>query len=120
MKNYLLIAATALVLASCGESATAKKEQTAAEKLALLDNITDTAGLKSIRIKTLVNELAGKYGEPADSIADYTQRAQSVLHDHGIEETNLGVLEAMQLINKLDNTSYSDAVTAYMLLRTGQ
>lgn len=96
------------------------KEPSPAEKLSVLDNIYDTADIKAIRIKTLVSELATKYAEPVDTIAEYTYRAKSVLHDKGIAETCLGVLEEMNKVNKIENTSYKDAVTMYLLIRSNQ
>lgn len=126
MKKIAIFLALAIIITACGDDSTDKtgtenkKEPSPAEKLAVLDNIFDTTDIKSIRIKTLVSELATKYGEPADTIAEYTYRAQSVLHDKGIAETCLGVLEEMHKVNKIENTPYKDAVTMYLLIRSNQ
>jgi predicted metal-dependent phosphoesterase TrpH len=97
-----------------------KKERSAEQNLAVIDNINDTTNIKAIRIKILVDELATKYSEPKDTIAEYTYRAQSVLHDKGIEETCLGVLEGMHKVNKVDNVPYKDAVILYTMIRANQ
>jgi hypothetical protein len=129
MKKIAIILSLAIILTACGDttdktgtenSTENKREPSPAEKLSVLDNIYDTSDIKAIRIKTLVSELATKYAEPADTIAEYTYRAQSVLHDKGIAETCLGVLEEMHKVNKIENTPYKDAVTMYLLIRSNQ
>jgi hypothetical protein len=119
MKKIATILSVAIILTACGDT-TNKKEASPAEKLSVIDNISDPADIQAIRIKTLVDELSTRYAEPTDTIAEYTYRAQSVLHDKGIAETCLGVLEEMNKVNKLDNTSYKDAVTLYLLIRSNQ
>lgn len=88
------------------------------QKLAILDAETfvDTTDLKVIRIKTLLNSLASMYNEPRDTIAEYTSKAQGVLHDRGIKESCLNILEGMRKGGKLDNTPYKDAVTLYIMI----
>ena len=86
--------------------------------LAILDADTfvDTTDLKVLRIKTLLNDLASMYNEPIDTIANYTSKAQGVLHDRGIKESCLNILEGMRKGGKLDNTPYKDAVILYIMV----
>lgn len=85
-------------------------------QLAAMDNIYDSTDIKAIRIKTLVNRLAGTYGESKDSIAEYTYRAQSILKDNGVAKTCLEILETMHKTQKLENTPYKDAITLFVLV----
>ncbi len=89
-------------------------------RLAVLDGdyTPDTNDIKVIRMKTLLGDLSELYGEPKDSIADWTSRAQGVLHDKGIQETNLNILEEMNKTGKIENTPYRDAITLYALMRS--
>lgn len=91
----------------------------AEQKLAILDagTFVDTTNIKVIRMKTLLDELASNYNQPRDTIADYTSRAQGVLHDKGIDESCLDILEEMHKAGKIDNTPYRDAITLYVMLR---
>jgi hypothetical protein len=68
-------------------------------------------------MKTLIDRLSVKYSEPTDSIAEYTYRAQSVLHDKGIEESCLNILEEIQKVNKIENSKYQDVLALYLMLR---
>jgi hypothetical protein len=124
MKNLLIVLFIVISVSSCGDTASAvaeqSKEASPAKKLAVIDNIYDTADIKAIRIKVLLNELSATYTEPVDSIAEYTFRGQSVLHDKGISETCLGILEEMHKMNKMDNTPYRDAITFYLMIRSNQ
>lgn len=88
------------------------------QKLAILDAETfvDTTDLKVLRIKTLLNDLASMYNEPRDTIAEYTSKAQGVLHDRGIKESCLNILEGMRRGGKVDKTPYKDAVTLYIMV----
>lgn len=94
----------------------------AEQKLAVLDANTfvDTTNIKVIRIKTLLNDLAQKYNQPRDTIAEYTSKAQGVLHDQGIQESCLNILEDIDKAGKIDNTPYKDAITLYLMLRKNQ
>lgn len=89
------------------------------QKLAILDAATfvDVADIKVIRIKTLLDDLASKYNQSRDTIAEYTSKAQGVLHDKGIQESCLEILENMNKVDKIENTPYRDAITLYVMLR---
>lgn len=109
-----------LMLASCGSSIEeASRKLTLQEQLAVLDGNTrpDTTDIKVIRIKTLLADLSESYGEPVDTIAEWTSKAQGVLHDKGIQESNLNILEEMNKAGKIENTPYRDAITLYALMR---
>jgi len=99
-----------------------KIDMPAEQKLAVLDANTfvDTTDIKVIRMKTLLNDLASDYEQSRDTIADYTSRAQGVLHDRGIQENCLNILEEMHKAGKIENTSYKEAVTLYVMLRDKQ
>ncbi|MFX4377154.1 hypothetical protein ABTA44_19085, partial [Acinetobacter baumannii] len=76
------------------------------QKLAILDAETyvDNSDIKVLRIKSLLTDLASMYNEPIDSIAEYTSKAQSVLHDRGIKESCLNILTDMRRAGKVDKT----------------
>lgn len=95
-----------------------KNDMPIEQKLAILDAGTfiDTTDLKVIRIKTLLNDLALMYNEPRDTIAEYTSKAQNVLHGKGIKESCLNILTGMRKGGKIDNTSYKEAVILYITI----
>lgn len=88
------------------------------QKLAILDAETyvDNSDIKVLRIKSLLTDLASMYNEPIDSIAEYTSKAQSVLHDRGIKESCLNILTDMRRAGKVDKTTYKDAVTLFIMV----
>lgn len=94
----------------------------AEQKLAVLDANTfvDTTEIKVIRIKTLLNNLSKNYGQSRDTIAEYTSRAQGVLHDKGIKKSCLEILEDIHKAGKIQNTPFKDAVTLYLMLPENQ
>ncbi len=123
MKKFLLLGIFSLGLISCDESADISNDAAnmpVEQKLATIDanGLVEQNEIKVIRIKTLLKYLSEAYQEPVDSIADLTNRAQGVIHDRGIEETNLNILEEMNKAGKIENTPYRDAVTFYALMRT--
>lgn len=123
MKIFFLLGFFGLLFAACDESASSTdevKNMPIEQKLAILDanGPIDKPDIKVIRIKTLLKYLSESYKEPIDSIADLTSRAQGVIHDHGIEETNLNILEQMNKAGKVENTPYRDAVVLYAMMRS--
>ena len=90
------------------------------QQLAVLDanGPVEKTDIKVIRIRTLLKYLSETYHEPVDSIADLTNRARGVIHDHGIEETNVSILEQMNKAGKIENTPYRDAVVLYAVMRS--
>lgn len=89
------------------------------QKLAVLDasGYVDPADAKVARIKTLLDDLTSKYNEPADTIAEYTSKAQGVLRDSGIEENCADILDEMNTAGKIENTPYRDAITVFLMLK---
>jgi hypothetical protein len=114
--HYLAIILFLLACNSASDKQTQKIP--VAQQLAIKDGITDTADIRAARIRGFVGILSDTYNEPEDTIGEYTYRAKQVLDDRGIPSTNLGILEDIFQMDKLDNTSYQDAVTMYLLLRT--
>lgn len=98
------------------------KQMPPEQGLAVLDAgaFVDTTDIKVIRMKTLLNNLSANYSEPRDTIAEYTSRAQGVLHDNGIQESCLNILEEMNKGGKIENTKYSEAITLYLMIRVKQ
>lgn len=97
-----------------------KKETPIEQKIAALDDIYDPEDIKVIRIKTLLEDLSERYSEPMDTIAEYTFRAKTILHDKGIAETNLNILEQMKRIKKMENVDYKNAIVLYLAVRSEQ
>ncbi|MBP3943857.1 hypothetical protein J5U18_09805 [Sphingobacteriaceae bacterium WQ 2009] len=123
MKKIITFAIILSLFASCGGDMnhSSKNENIALEEqLAILDgdNTPDPNDIKVIRIKTLLGDLSELYSEPQDSIAEWTSKAQGVLHEKGILETNLNILEEMNKSGKIENTPYRDAITLYALIRS--
>jgi hypothetical protein len=92
------------------------------QKLVVLDANTfvDASDIKVIRMKSLLDDLALKYAQSRDTIAEYTSRAQGVLHDKGVQESCLNILEEMNRADKIKNTPYSDAIILYLMVREKQ
>ena len=101
------------------ESTPAASGMPVEQKLAVLDasGYVDPSDPKVTRIKTLLDDLTSKYNQPADTIAEYTSKAQGVLHDSGIEESCADILEEMNAAGKIDNTPYRDAITVFLMLK---
>lgn len=120
LRSIILI--TIAIMANIGCEAEKTDDMPIEQKLAIIDATTfvDTTDIKVIRIKTLLNDLAKKYNQPIDTIAEYTSKAQGVLHDQGIQESCLDILENIRKAGKMDNTPYKDAITLYLMYRTNQ
>lgn len=121
MKDTINFVIILLLFASCGnEINQSSQELTLHEQLTILDgNIKpDTNDVKVIRIKTLLEDLSVLYDEPKDTIAEWTSKAQGALHDSGIKESNLDILEEINKVGKIENTSYKEAITLYTLIRS--
>lgn len=101
------------------ESASPANGMPVEQKLAVLDasGYVDPSDAKVARIKTLLNDLTSKYNQPADTIAEYTSKAQGVLHDSGIEESCADIMDEMNPAGKIDNTPYRDAITVFLMLK---
>ncbi len=118
--NFVIL--VSLLISSC----TSEIKQASAEdmpleqRLGILDakGFIDTSDIKVIRMKVLLNKLATSYGEPKDSIAEWTSKAQGALHDEGIEVANLEILEEVNRMGQIENSKYREVVTLYATLRS--
>ena len=114
--KYFLLAIPLLALAACGTPA---KPLTAAQKLAIVDQI-DTSDQRVRQMDKLLQSLSQKFKEPQDTIAEYTSRAEDVLKEKGVVSNNLEILSNMDELQApaIENSTYKDAITMYLMLRT--
>ena len=113
MKKSFLAITIFIILFSCQSTphvSTLRPEQ----KLAILDH-WDTADQRVKEMGQLLDTLSRKYKESKDTIVKYTVKAQDLLKDFKIYETNMEVLEGMNRLPLTDSTSYQGGLVVYVL-----
>lgn len=126
--KYFLPFIAIVFLTSCGGTDTEKKTKdtaaaaidtvnhlTLAQQLALIDKRKQlpTNDDYVIQMTNQLELLSNKYKEPQDTIAEWTSKVQGALHDEGIEDYNLNILQEISKMPKMDNTKFKDVVTLY-------
>lgn len=103
-------------------NAHADKNLTKAQELTLVDRrkLLPVDDDYVIQVQNQLELLSNKYHEPIDTIAEWTNRGQSLLHEKGIEDYNLSIMKEVNKSSKIDNSKYSDIVTLYVMLRVGK
>lgn len=122
MKKSIVAASLSLLFFACDSESAGKAQNpvdllTPAQKLAILDHV-DTSSRTCRLIDVCLEQLAGTFHEPEDTIADYTSRAEGVLKDKGIVTTNVDILRDMVGFKRPDSLDYKSAVTMYAMIRT--
>jgi hypothetical protein len=127
---FLLLIITSLIGCSSGDQKTttgakdtvaAATDTTAhltlAQQLTLIDKrkVLPTDSDYVIQVTNQLELLSNKYKEPQDTIAEYTNKVQSLLHSDGIEDYNLNILRELSKLPKLDNTKFKDVATLYAM-----
>lgn len=127
----IIILSIYLLLPSCGDdtppSASTQQEtkRTPERMLAILDAGVDMPenDIRVNAIRNYLDKVSTQFGEPKDTIAEYTSRCQGMLHDHGIEETCHDILHNVFLAHWEDtklNMKYREVMVLYAIEKSNQ